>query len=135
MWVSFSFIGLENCRILRSNEWFVYKNSEVNCSCVIGWKDSMWPRAHLIFVVFRFCFEMVYTWFVLTWLTLKTIWPNSCLFVCFLNIGKTKQKNKAECHWGRSSCYIQKIALSDSMYPMFPHKCINLTICNALNIE
>ena len=51
----------ENWRIFLSNERFVYKNSEASCSCVVGWKNFMCPRAHLISKVFRFCFEMVYS--------------------------------------------------------------------------
>ena len=54
----------ENCRILHLKEQFVYKNSEVSCSCMIGWKKySTWPSAHLICGVFWFCFEMVYCMF------------------------------------------------------------------------
>ena len=51
---------IENCRIFRPKLVICLQNSEVSCSCVIGWKNSMWPRAHMISEVFWSCFGKVY---------------------------------------------------------------------------
>ena len=40
---------------------------------------------------------------------------------------KKKKKKNPERQWCRSSCYIQRITLSDSIYPMYAHVCYMYT--------
>ena len=76
----------KNCRIFRSNHQFVYKNSEVGCSCVIGWKNCTWPCVSLTSESFQFCFEMVYC--------KRGTKVQDCIYCIVL-----EKKCMVHCHW------------------------------------